>query len=246
MLISLIISFYFCLCCERRCSGIHQRTYWGQLLNPCTALTSPSGPPFRSLTDWMNVPSFLPSLVPSYLPYFLPTFLPSFLPSFLLFFFALHYVIMSSHKLSSNALYSYLNLSPHSSPSCPVLSYSGLPFPVLPCPSLPSFLILHTVLWCHLMSCAWPFQIFNFISNVHPITIFYFFYHQSGFYYDSFMGSHTVSEDDLAKISTKAQEVRTVRTVRTYGNYFTVACCYCRRYVMISISIFNFSVREKY
>lgn len=28
------------------------------------------------------------------------------------------------------------------------------------------------------------------------------------------MGAHTVTEDDLAKISTKAQEVRTVRTVR--------------------------------
>ena len=216
------------------------------------------GPPLQVI-DWLNEYSFFSTFLSSYLPTFLTFFLPffllsflfTFLPTFLLFFFALHYVIMSSHKLSSNALYSYLNLSPHSSPSCPVLSYSGLPFPVLPCPSLPSFLILHTVLWCHLMSCAWPFQIFNFISNVHPITIFYFFYHQSGFYYDSFMGSHTVSEDDLAKISTKAQEVRTartVRTVRTYGNYFTVACCYCRRYVMISISISlsNFRVREKY
>ena len=34
------------------------------------------------------------------------------------------------------------------------------------------------------------------------------FHSQSGFYYDSFMGTNTVSEDDLAKISTKAQEVR--------------------------------------
>ena len=72
MLISLFIPIPFCLCCECRCFGIHQRTYWEQRLNPCTALTWPSVLPYRYMTDWLNVSSFLPfSILSSFLPFFL-------------------------------------------------------------------------------------------------------------------------------------------------------------------------------